>query len=62
MDVPPGFTGRKENIVCRLTKSLYGLEQSPKASLGRFSLAMRKHGFSQNNSGHTLFLKRNGEK
>jgi hypothetical protein len=34
MDVPPGFTGRKENIVCRLTKSLYGLEQSPKASLG----------------------------
>jgi hypothetical protein len=31
MDAPPGFTRRKENMVCRLTKSLYGLKQSPRA-------------------------------
>ena len=41
MDGPPGFIGRKENIVYRLTKSLYRLEQSPRASLGRFSLQCR---------------------
>jgi hypothetical protein len=62
MDVPSGFTGRIENMVCRLTKSLYGLKQSPKAWFGRYSLATRKHGFSQSNSDHTLFLKRNGWK
>ena len=31
MDVPPSFTGRKENMVCRLTKSLYELKRSPRA-------------------------------
>jgi hypothetical protein len=62
MDVPPGFTGRTKNMVCRLTKSLYELKQSPRAWFGRFSLAMQKHGFSQSNSDHTLFLKRNGGK
>jgi hypothetical protein len=62
MDVPPGFTGRTKNMVCRLTKSLYELKQSPRAWFGRFSLVMRKHRFSQSNSDHTLFLKRNGEK
>ena len=49
-------------MVCRLTKSLYGLKQSPRAWFGRFCLAMWKHGFSQSNSDHTLFLKRNGGK
>jgi hypothetical protein len=62
MDVPPGLTKRTKNMVCRLTKSLYGLKQSPMAWFGRFSLAMQKHGFSQSNSDHTLFLKRNGGK
>jgi hypothetical protein len=62
MDVPPGFTRRKKNMVCRLTKSLYGLKQSLLAWFGRFSVAMRKHGFSQSNSDHTLFLKINGAK
>ena len=59
MDIPPGFTGIKGKMVCRLTKSLYGLKQSPRAWFGKFSLAMRKNGFSQSNSDHTLFLKRN---
>jgi len=62
MDVPPSFTGRKENMVCRLTKSLYELKRSPRAWFGRFSLVMQKHEFSQSNSDHTLFLKRNWEK
>lgn len=58
MDVPPGFTTSSQTeVVCKLQKALYGLKQSPRAWFGRFSLAMRKHGFRQSNSDHTLFLK-----
>ena len=31
MDSPPGFSGRFGSKVCNLRKSLYGLNQSPKA-------------------------------
>ena len=30
MEQPPGFEKKKENLVCRLKKSLYGLKQSPR--------------------------------
>ena len=58
MDIPPGYmTSSKTEVVCKLQKALYGLKQSPHAWFGRFSLAMRKYGFTQSNSDHTLFLK-----
>ena len=58
MDIPPGFVSSTQGKeVCKLQKALYGLKQSPRAWFGRFSLAMRKHGFKQSNSDHTLFLK-----
>ncbi|RVW39236.1 Retrovirus-related Pol polyprotein from transposon TNT 1-94 [Vitis vinifera] len=58
MDIPPGYmTSLKTEVVCKLQKALYGLKQSPRAWFGRFSLAMRKYGFTQSNSDHTLFLK-----
>nr|GEY64037.1 putative RNA-directed DNA polymerase [Tanacetum cinerariifolium] len=58
MEAPPGFSGDfKTREVCRLKKSLYGLKQSPRAWFGRFTLAMKKYGFKQSNSDHTLFLK-----
>ncbi|KAJ0603580.1 putative RNA-directed DNA polymerase [Helianthus annuus] len=62
MEAPPGFVeDSNPRRVCRLKKSLYGLKQSPRAWFGRFSLAMKKYGFKQSNSDHTLFLKqRNG--
>jgi len=44
-------------VVCKLQRALYGLKQSPHAWFGRFSSAMRKYGFQQSNSDHTLFLK-----
>ncbi|PRQ44810.1 putative RNA-directed DNA polymerase [Rosa chinensis] len=59
MDLPPGYeasTGGR--FVCKLNKSLYGLKQSPRAWFGRFSQAMRRFGYKQSNSDHTLFLKR----
>ena len=59
MEHPPGFTW-DSNKVCRLKKSIYGLKQSPRAWFGRFTIAMKKYGFKQSNSDHTLFLKRRG--
>ena len=44
--------------VCRLKKSLYELKQSPRAWFGRFTKSMRDFGYYQNNSNHTLFLKK----
>ncbi|PRQ35370.1 putative RNA-directed DNA polymerase [Rosa chinensis] len=58
MDLPPGYgTSTGEQVVCRLKKSLYGLKQSPRAWFGRFTKFMKKIGYRQSNSDHTLFLK-----
>ena len=57
MDIPPGYTATsKTEVVCKLQRALYGLKQSPRAWFGQFSLAMKKYGFQQSNSNHTLFL------
>ena len=59
MKAPPGFSdeyGSGEG--CRLKKALYGLKQSPRAWFGRFATAMKKFGYEQSNSDHTLFLKK----
>ena len=62
MDPPPGFTNDFNNReVCRLKRTLYSLNQSPRAWFGRFTLAMKGYGFKQSNSDHTLFLKRKGK-
>ncbi|CAL2237756.1 unnamed protein product [Prunus armeniaca] len=59
MDPPPGIpVTSKKGMVCKLQKSLYGLKQSPRAWFGRFAAFMRKSGYVQSNSDHTLFLKR----
>ncbi|RVW74496.1 Retrovirus-related Pol polyprotein from transposon RE1 [Vitis vinifera] len=58
MDIPSGYVANTEgNIVCKLQRTLYRLKQSPRAWFGRFSTAMKKYGFQQSNSDHTLFLK-----
>ena len=44
--------------MCKLRKSLYGLKQSPRAWFGRFAASMKKFGYVQSNSDHSLFLKR----
>ncbi|KAL5804478.1 hypothetical protein ACOSQ3_031278 [Xanthoceras sorbifolium] len=61
MDLPPGFDS-KTGKVCRLKKALYGLKQSPRAWFGRLSTSMRKFGYQQSNSDHTLFFKHKGGK
>ncbi|MCZ6919083.1 MAG: reverse transcriptase domain-containing protein, partial [Rickettsia endosymbiont of Ixodes persulcatus] len=58
MDIPLGYKKNSEfEVVCKLQRALYGLKQSPRAWFGRFSLAMKKYGYNQSNSDHTLFLK-----
>ncbi|KAM1494901.1 hypothetical protein ACFXTO_029686 [Malus domestica] len=63
MDLPPGIgTSPGKGIVCRLRKALYGLKQSPRAWFGRFTSSMKKFGYIQSHSDHTLFLKRQNGK
>jgi len=62
MKAPPGFSKDfQRNEVCKLKKILYGLKQSPRAWFGRFTVAMKRYGYKQSNSDHTLFLKRKGD-
>ncbi|XP_016649734.1 PREDICTED: uncharacterized mitochondrial protein AtMg00810-like [Prunus mume] len=58
MSLPPGYrvTGETGNV-CKLKKALYGLKQSPLAWFGRFITAMKKFGYRQTNTDHTLFIK-----
>ena len=60
MDLPPGCMIPKVHCwkVCKLKKSLYGLKQSLRAWLGRFTKFMKSFGYHQSNSDHTLFLKK----
>nr|GEV11240.1 putative reverse transcriptase, RNA-dependent DNA polymerase [Tanacetum cinerariifolium] len=56
------FTIKYKPDVCKLKKSLYGLKQSPRAWFGRFTLAMKKYGYKQSNSDHTLFVRHKGDR
>ncbi|CAN6709377.1 unnamed protein product [Malus baccata var. baccata] len=62
MDFPPGYDAGGKTGVCRLRKSLYGLKQSPRAWFGRFTQVMRRIGYYQSHSDHTLFVKRGSGK
>ena len=58
MEIPPGFeTQTTRNKVCKLLRSLYGLKQSPRAWFERFTKVVKKHGYSQCQTDHTLFVK-----
>ncbi|KAB2625923.1 hypothetical protein D8674_017583 [Pyrus ussuriensis x Pyrus communis] len=57
MDFPPGYSDGRNTGVCRLRKSLYGLKQSPRAWFDRFTRVMKKIGYYQSHSDHTLFVK-----
>ncbi|KAM2306113.1 hypothetical protein ACFXTH_025590 [Malus domestica] len=63
MNLPPGIgTSPGKYVICRLQKALYGLKQSPRAWFGRFTSSMKKFGYIQSHSDHTLFLKRHNGK
>ncbi|CAL2227819.1 unnamed protein product [Prunus armeniaca] len=64
MDLPPGcnLARDKENQVCKPKKSLYGLTQSPRAWVDKFTESMKNFGYIQSNVDHTLFLKSDGKR
>ena len=58
MEIPSGIETRSNiNKVCKLKKSLYGLKQFPRAWFDRFTKAVKRYGYSQCQSGHTMFVK-----
>lgn len=60
MDIPISLDGvSKIGNVCRLLKSRYGLNQSPRAWFARFTRDMVIAGYSQCHTDHTLFMKHN---
>jgi Reverse transcriptase (RNA-dependent DNA polymerase) len=59
MDIPPGYHySGPHQLVCKLEKALYGLKQSPRAWFDRFYSAMKKYGYFQSDSDHTLFFRK----
>lgn len=57
MDSPPGFEDKFGLNVCKLQKSLYGLKQSPRAWFEKFTWSVKKQGYMQAQSDHTLFMR-----
>lgn len=62
IEIPLGFqTCNNTGKVCKLRKSIYGLKQSPRAWFDRFTKSVKKQGYSQGQSDHTLFTKQSAE-
>ncbi|CAN0874904.1 Retrovirus-related Pol polyprotein from transposon RE1, partial [Linum grandiflorum] len=55
--LPPGLPISEDGKVCRLRKALYGLKQSPRAWFERFTQVVKKGGYYQCQTDHTLFVK-----
>ncbi|KAL9267087.1 Retrovirus-related Pol polyprotein from transposon TNT 1-94-like protein [Drosera capensis] len=57
--IPQGFfIEGKEDYVCRLYKSLYGLKQSPRQWYKRFDSFMMKHGFNRSPYDYCVYRKK----
>ena len=58
MEQPEGFIiPRKEDLVCKLQKSLYGLKQSPRQWYKRFDTFMLSQGFKRSDYDSCVYLK-----
>ncbi|KAG8493469.1 hypothetical protein CXB51_010771 [Gossypium anomalum] len=62
MQQPEGFTiSEKENYVCLLKKSLYGLKQSPRQWYKRFDSFMTSHDFKRSSFDSCVYFKKNSD-
>jgi hypothetical protein len=58
MDQPEGFiVPGKEDLVCKLKRSLYGLKQSPRQWYKRFDSFMLAHGFKRSQYDSCVYIK-----
>lgn len=60
MKLHPGFKTTGLNQVCKLRKSLYGLQQDQRCWFTKLSTALKKFGFQQNHSDYSLFTLKRG--
>lgn len=59
MEQPKGFEVLgKENLVCQLKKSLYGLKQTSRQWYEKFDSLMAQHNFKKTHTDHCVFIKR----
>ena len=63
MDQPEGFisTG-KENLVCKLKKSIYGLKQASRQWYIKFNNTITSYGFVENTVDRCIYMKVSGSK
>ncbi|GAB2286800.1 hypothetical protein Dimus_039792 [Dionaea muscipula] len=54
---PPGYLRQGEGLVCRLTKSLYGLKQASRSWFQKFHSAIQDIGFHQSRADYSMFTK-----
>ena len=60
MEQPSGFVAQGEfGLVCMLRRSVYGLKQSPRAWLGRFSSIVQEFGMLRSTTDHLVFYHNN---
>ena len=60
MDMSLGYPVKNDNMVCKLTKSLYGLRQASRQWFHKFSTTFLDQGFQQCHADHSLFTRRSG--
>jgi hypothetical protein len=59
MQQPQGYEVKgKENLVCRLKKSLYGLKKAPRKWYLKFDRFMTEQGYSRCHSDHCVYFKK----
>ena len=61
MELPPGYKTHLINKVCKLKRTIYGLQQSPRAWFGKVTNVMKSFNYNQCNQDHTLFYKPNND-
>ena len=62
MKIPTSMeTPKNSRKVCELRKSLYGLNQSPRAWFDQLTKVLKTYGFIHCQADHTLFVKRSKE-
>ena len=63
MQQPPGYVqSGKEELVCKLKKSIYGLKQSPRCWNEKFCEHMRALGFKESGADPCIFIRENEKK
>lgn len=58
MQIPLGFNKKGETRVCKINKSLYGLNQASRQWFAKLFAALLNEGFTQSHADYSLFTLR----